>query len=125
MGCSGATIATRARSANWRRRHRPKGTRSESRPAPYHGYYFRILKGQGSDAPGGALNYVVKGKMIGGFALIAYPAEYGNSGVMTFMVNHAGTVYQKDLGTRTESIAKRITLFDPDQTWKKVDAAAP
>jgi len=63
--------------------------------------------------------------MIGGFALIAYPAEYGNSGVMTFMVNHAGTVYQKDLGPRTESMAKRTYLFDPDQTWKKVDAAAP
>ena len=88
--------------------------------APYHGYYFRILKGQGSDAPGGAFYYVVKGKMIGGFALIAYPAEYGNSGVMTFMVNHAGIVYQKDLGERTEIIARRISLFDPDQTWKKV-----
>jgi hypothetical protein len=93
--------------------------------APYHGYYYRILKGQGSDAPGGKLYYVVKGKMIGGFALIAYPADYGNSGVMTFVVNHAGTVYQKDLGQRTASIAKRIQLFDPDQTWKKVDAAAP
>jgi hypothetical protein len=94
-------------------------------PTPYHGYYFRILKGQGSDAPGGALNYVVKGKMIGGFGLIAWPAEYGNSGVMTFLVNHGGTVYQKDLGTRTEFIAQRTTLFDPDQTWKKVDAARP
>lgn len=94
-------------------------------PTPYHGYYFRILKGQGSDAPGGALNYVVKGKMIGGFGLIAWPAEYGNSGVMTFLVNHGGTVYQKDLGTRTEFIAQRTTLFDPDQTWKKVDAAKP
>ena len=94
-------------------------------PAPYHGYYFRILKGQGSDAAGGALNYVVKGKMIGGFGLIAWPAEYGNSGVMTFLVNHAGTVYQKDLGNRTAVIAERTTLFDPDQTWKKVDAAAP
>ena len=83
------------------------------------------MKGQGADAPGGAFNYVVKGKMIGGFALIAYPAEYGNSGVMTFMVNHAGIVYQKDLGERTEIIAKRITLFDPDQTWKKVDVANP
>src|SRR3984893_3858903 len=93
--------------------------------SPYHGYYFRILKGQGSDAPGGALDYVVKGKMIGGFALIAYPAEYGNSGVMTFMVNHAGTVYEKDLGERTERIAKRIILFDPDQTWKKVSVADP
>ncbi|UGX96200.1 DUF2950 domain-containing protein [Bradyrhizobium barranii subsp. barranii] len=94
-------------------------------PAPYHGYYFRILKGQGSDAPGGALNYVVKGKMIGGFGLVAWPAEYGNSGVMTFLVNHAGTVYQKDLGNRTAVIAERTTLFDPDQTWKKVDAAKP
>jgi Protein of unknown function (DUF2950) len=94
-------------------------------PAPYHGYYFRILKGQGTDAPGGAFNYVVKGKMIGGFALIAYPADYGNSGVMTFLVNHAGTVYQRDLGKRTEALAARITLFDPDQTWKKVDVAKP
>ena len=102
-----------------------EGYKAEEGPAPYHGYYFRILKGQGSNAPGGALDYVVKGKMIGGFALIAWPAEYGNSGVMTFLVNHAGTVYQKDLGPRTESIAKRIYLFDPDQTWKKVDAAAP
>jgi len=102
-----------------------EGYKVSEQAAPYHGYYYRILKGQGSNAPGGALNYVVKDKMIGGFALIAYPAEYGNSGVMTFMVNHAGTVYQKDLGPRTESMAKRIYLFDPDQTWKKVDAAAP
>ena len=63
--------------------------------------------------------------MIGGFALVAYPAAHRNSGVMTFLVNHAGTVYQKDLGERTESIAQRTTLFDPDQTWKKVDAAKP
>ncbi len=94
-------------------------------PAPYHGYYFRILKGQGTDAPGGAFNYVVKGKMIGGFALIAYPAEYGNSGVMTFLANHAGTVYQKDLGKRTEALAAGIALFDPDHTWKKVEVAKP
>ena len=102
-----------------------EGYKVGEQASPYHGYYFRILKGQGANAPGGALNYVVKDKMIGGFGLIAYPAEYGNSGVMTFMVNHAGTVYQKDLGARTESIAKRMYLFDPDQTWKKVDAAAP
>jgi Protein of unknown function (DUF2950) len=97
----------------------------EGGPTPYHGYYFRILKAQGSDASGGALNYVVKGKMIGGFALIAWPAEYGNSGVMTFLVNHAGTVYQKDLGIRTDLVAKRVAVFDPDQTWKKVDAPKP
>jgi hypothetical protein len=94
-------------------------------PVPYHGYYFHILKGQGRDAPGGALNYVVKDKMIGGFGLIAWPAEYGNSGIMTFQVNHDGVVYQKDLGKRTEFIAERTTLYDPDQTWKKVDAAKP
>jgi hypothetical protein len=102
-----------------------EGYKVGEQEAPYHGYYFRILKGQGPDAPGGAFYYAVKGKMIGGFALIAWPAEYGNSGVMTFLVNHAGTVYQKDLGKRTQSIAKRINLFDPDQTWKKVDVATP
>ena len=94
-------MATRARWANWPRRPRPKATRPGRRPAPYHGYYYRILTQQGPNAPGGTLNYVVKGKMIGGFALLAYPAEYGNSGVMTFVVNHAGMVYQKDLGDRT------------------------
>jgi hypothetical protein len=94
-------------------------------PIPYHGYYFRILTQQGSNAPGGELNYVVKGKMIGGFALLAWPAEYGNSGVMTFLVNHNGVVYQKDLGNSTTALVKRITRFDPDQTWKKVDAAKP
>ena len=92
-----------------------------SGPVPYHGYYYRILKQQGPNAPGGTLNYVVKGKMIGGFALVAYPAEYGNSGVMTFLVSHAGTVYQKDLGNNTLKLVTRMTSFDPDQTWKKVD----
>jgi hypothetical protein len=88
---------------------------------PYHGYYYRILTQQGPHAQGGALDYVVKGKMIGGFALVAYPAEYGNSGVMTFLVNHAGTVYQKDLGDNTTMLARRMTSFDPDQTWKKTN----
>jgi DUF2950 family protein len=94
-------------------------------PIPYHGYYYRILTQQGSNAPGGELNYVVKGKMIGGFALLAWPAEYGNSGVMTFLVNHNGVVYQKDLGDSTAALVKRIMHFNPDQTWKKVDAAKP
>jgi hypothetical protein len=94
-------------------------------PQPYHGYYYRILKQQGPNAPGGELDYVVNGKMIGGFALVAYPAGYGNSGVMTFVVNHRGTVYQKDLGELTEAIAKRMKWFDPDQTWKKVEVANP
>jgi Protein of unknown function (DUF2950) len=93
--------------------------------APYHGYYYRVLTRQGPNAPGGMLNYVVKGKLIGGFGLLAYPAEYGNSGVMTFLVNHSGTVYQKDLGDYTTSLAERMTWFNPDQTWKKVDASRP
>lgn len=88
---------------------------------PYHGYYYRILTQQGPNAPGGLLNYVVKGKMIGGYALLAYPAQYGNSGVMTFVVNHSGAVYQKDLGDYTTRRVNRMTWFDPDQTWKKVD----
>jgi hypothetical protein len=92
---------------------------------PYHGYYFRILTQQGPNAPGGTLDYVVKGKMIGGFALIAYPAEYGNSGVMTFLVNHTGQVYQKDLGDYTMRLVQRMNWFDPDQTWKKVSASKP
>ena len=95
-----------------------EGYKTGEGQVPYHGFYFRILKGQGSDAPGGALNYVVKNKMIGGFALIAYPAEYGNSGVMTFLVNHDGTVYEKDLGPETRRIAQKISKFNPDKAWK-------
>jgi hypothetical protein len=99
-----------------------EGYKVGQKPIPYHGYYYRILKRQGTSANGGAYDYVVNGKMIGGFALLAYPAEYGNSGIMTFMVNHDGTVFQKDLGTRTERIARRIDSFAPDATWQKVDA---
>jgi Protein of unknown function (DUF2950) len=91
-------------------------------PIPYHGYYYRILKRQGASAQGGAYDYVVNGKMIGGFALIAYPAQYGNSGIMTFIVNQDGTVFQKDLGERTEKIARKIETFDPSANWQKVDA---
>jgi hypothetical protein len=88
--------------------------------SPYHGYYYKILKAQGAHAAGGAYPYVVKGKMMGGFALVAYPAEYGNSGIMTFVVNQAGVVYQKDLGTETKKIAAGMTLYDPDETWHPV-----
>jgi DUF2950 family protein len=86
-------------------------------PAPYHGYYYRILTAQGKDAHGGAYSYLVKGHMIGGFAVVAYPAEYGNSGVMTFIVNHDGKVFQKNLGANTASIAKSMKEFNPDKTW--------
>jgi hypothetical protein len=89
----------------------------QGKPLPYYGYYYRILKSQGADAPGGAYDYVVRGKMIGGFALVAYPATWGNSGVMTFIVNHDGVVYQKDLGPDTAAVARAITRFDPDSTW--------
>jgi hypothetical protein len=93
--------------------------------APYHGYYFKILTRQGPAAAGGAHNYIAGGKMIGGFALVAYPAQYGNSGVMTFMVNHDGVVFQKDLGNNTAKLARAITSFNPDSTWKKAgDATA-
>jgi len=91
------------------------------RPQPYHGYYYKILKAQGKSALGGAYDYVVKGNMIGGFALVAHPAEYGNSGIMTFIVNHDGVVYQKDLGKNTETIVSTMTKYDPDETWKKVE----
>jgi hypothetical protein len=94
------------------------------RRIPYHGYYFRILTRQGPNAAGGEVDFIVRGRMIGGFALVAYPAEYGNSGVMTFVVNYAGTIFQKDLGERTAKIAERMTSFNPDQTWKKVDVLA-
>ncbi len=96
-----------------------KGTKEN--PVPYHGYYFRMLKKQGKHAPDGAFDYVVKGNQIGGFAVVAYPATYGNAGVMTFVVNHDGVVYEKDLGKDTAKIAKAMTAYDPDKTWKKAE----
>ena len=90
-------------------------------PSPYLGYYYRILTAQGKNAPGGAYSYLVNGRMVGGFGLVAYPAQYGASGVMTFMVNHDGVVYEKDLGKGTEAVAKAMKTFDPDETWRKVD----
>ena len=88
---------------------------------PYHGYYFKMLKAQGKNASDGAYDYVVNGNMIGGFALVAYPAQYGNSGVMTFIVNHDGIVYQKNLGKNTAKVVETMKLFDPDKTWTKVE----
>jgi hypothetical protein len=97
-----------------------RGYRVSGARAPFHGYYFRVLTRQGPTASGGAINYVAKGKMIGGFALVAYPAQYGNSGVMTLLVNHRGDVFQKDLGRRTGQIAGLMSTFNPDRTWTKV-----
>jgi Protein of unknown function (DUF2950) len=91
--------------------------------SPYHGYFYRILKGQGKNAPGGQYDYVVNGKMVLGFALVAYPAKYGSSGIMTFIVNQQGMVYEKDLGKNTAKIVESIKRYDPDSTWKKVKEA--
>ena len=87
--------------------------------SPYHGYHYRILTKQGKLARGGAYDYIVKGRMIGGFAVIAYPTRYGASGIMSFIVNHDGVVYQKDLGKNTAAIAAKMTTFDPDPSWKQ------
>jgi len=95
--------------------------KSKQTPVPYQGYYYRLLKKQGKNARGGAFDYMVKDKMIGGFAVVAYPATYGNSGVMTFMVNHDGEVYQKNLGKNTAKTGKAMNVFDPDAGWKKVE----
>lgn len=92
-----------------------------SKTSPYHGYYYKILKGQGKNAPGGQYDYVVNGKMILGFALLAYPASYGSSGIMTFIINQDDAVYQKDLGKNTAKIAESITKYDLDKTWTKVE----
>jgi hypothetical protein len=88
---------------------------------PFNGYFFRILTSQGPHAPGRAKNYVVDGKMTAGFAFVAYPAEYHSSGVMTFIVNKSGTIYEKDLSPNTTKLAEAMTTFDPDSTWNKVD----
>lgn len=90
-------------------------------PVPYQGYYFRILKAQGPDALGGARDYVVHGKMTGGFALLAWPARYGASGIMSFQVGPDGVVFQKDLGPQTTAHANAITRFNPDLSWARVD----
>jgi hypothetical protein len=96
------------------------GAKITTAPGPYHGYNYRILTAQGKDAPGGAYSYLVKGKMIGGFAVVAYPAEYGNSGIMTFIVNYDGKVFQKNLGPNTAAAAKSMKEYNPDKTWTEV-----
>ena len=88
-------------------------------PAPYHGYLYKILPGQGPDAPGGAYSYVINGNMVAGFALVAWPAQYGVSGVMTFIVNQNGIVYENDLGAGTDEAAKAMTNYDPDSAWSR------
>ena len=102
-----------------------EGYAAEGNLSPFYGYYFKILKEQGEHAEGGRYQYVVNDKMILGFALLAYPAEYGNSGVMTFMVNQEGIIFEKDLGENTRSLAEAITVFNPDESWEKVKDLEP
>jgi hypothetical protein len=118
-------LVVRARAEGYRRG-------ASGGPTPFHGYLYRILTAQGPDAPGGEYDYIARGHMIAGFALVAFPAQYGVSGVMTFIVNHDGVVYQKDLGPGTRTIALAMRKFNPDATWTKTDvpelavtAAAP
>jgi hypothetical protein len=94
------------------------GISSEGGPRPFYGYLFKILTRQGKHAPGGKYDYIINGNMIGGFAMVAWPAEYGDSGVMTFIVNQQGRVYQKDLGKSTDKIAKKMRDYDPDSSWR-------
>jgi hypothetical protein len=95
-----------------------RGTGEKSGPRPFHGYLFKILTRQGPNAPGGKYDYVINGNMIGGFALLAWPVEYGDSGIMTFIVNQQGRVYQRDLGENTAKLVQDITAYDPDKGWR-------
>lgn len=96
----------------------------EATAEPFHGYYFKILTAQGEHAKGGAFDYVTHGKMVLGFALLAYPAKYGVSGIMTFMVNQEGVIYEKDLGADTTTVAPALATFDPDNTWHRDEEPA-
>jgi hypothetical protein len=87
---------------------------------PYHGYHFRILTSQGANPPGGKYDYVINGNMIAGYALLAWPADYGRSGIMTFQCSHQGMVFEKNLGENTAKLAAAITAYDPDKTWEAV-----
>ena len=100
--------------------HRRTGLLTKDQ-TPYHGYYFQLLIRQGKHAPGGKYDYIINGHMIGGFALVAWPAEWGNTGIMTFIVNQQGKVYQKNLGPKTGKLAKKITAYDPDDAWMPVE----
>jgi len=92
-----------------------------AREAPYYGYHYRILTRQGEAAPGGGYGYVLNGNLVAGFAAVAWPAEYGRTGVMTFQVNHYGTVYEKDLGPETGALAPAIDAYAPDESWREAE----
>ena len=121
--CTGPPRQTsrQARWGRWLAQPRAKAMSLGQRrtAAPYHGYHYHMLTAQGKAAPGGAFDYLVNGRMIGGFAVVGYPDKYGVSGVMTFIVNYDGVVYEKNLGPSTQTEATRMTRFNPDQGWKK------
>ncbi|MCD2452282.1 DUF2950 domain-containing protein [Methylicorpusculum oleiharenae] len=100
-----------------------KAKSGAEKPSPYHGYYYRILTRQGRNAPGGKYDYIINKNMIAGFGLVAFPAQYGSSGIMTFVVNHQGKIYQKDLGPKTAAIVEKINEYNPDSTWEAFQAA--
>lgn len=95
-----------------------EGYGGSAKGSPYHGYYYRMVKAQGGNAKGGAKSYLVDGNMTGGFAFVAYPADYRSSGVMTFLINENGTIYEKDLGEKTADLAQQMTEYNPDKTWR-------
>ncbi len=92
--------------------------KTDSAKLPYHGYFFKILTGQGAYPPGGEYSYIINGNMIAGFALVACPADYDSSGIMTFLVSRQGKVYEKDLGEETHAIVKSMSKYNPDTTWR-------
>lgn len=106
----------------WMEGYKKEKAAFREEPAPFHGYYFRILTRQGKDAPGGRYSYVINGNMVGGFALVAFPSDWGKSGVMTFIVSQQGKVFQKNLGPDTMKIAPEIKEYNPDKSWTLVKA---
>jgi len=110
-------LVAKAKEEGYMQKHKA----GESGPRPFHGYYFHILKQQGASAPGGKYNYIINGNMVAGHALVAYPARWGVSGIMTFIVNQRGRVYQKNLGPKTAKIARNMKSYNPDLTWKLVE----
>lgn len=99
-----------------------KAKGASEQPSPYHGYYYRILTRQGANAPGGKYDYIINGNMIAGFGLVAHPVQYGSSGIMTFVVNHQGKIYQKDLGPKTAELVEKLKEYNPDSTWEPFQA---
>jgi len=111
-------LVAEAQAEGYFKNEKSEDTNNAAEPQSFHGYFFKILTRQGEHVPGGKYDYVINGNMIGGFGLVAWPAEYGESGIMTFVVNQRGKVYEKDLGTNTEQMAQDMKEYNPDSTWQ-------